>query len=127
MTSSVRDELMFIDDVAELLSLSKKGTLSLIARGFLLAFENEDGELFLPLFQFDLSGDHALMNLRYILVVSEFPFAVDRWAVYTWFLSDRGDLDGLSPCEWIDSGRDLKRLIDWAKLFVDTWTSGVVH
>lgn len=97
--------------VADLLGISRQALAKRQAAGSLLGLPG-NGTTWYPTWQFDLLARKVRPEVRQVIgAFRDRLDEVEPMAIASWAATDQAeDLDGLSPREWIKSGRDAQRL-----------------
>lgn len=104
------------DEVAELLAQRGAGDVSRLARWIVarevIAFDWR-GELWVPLFQFNLADMSVRRDVRQ--VAQALGPALDAWGIAVWFSAANAELDGRAPVDvLVDDPRALLAAVDTA-------------
>lgn len=102
---------------------SRQAIHAKVQRNRLIACQLEDGSWVYPAWQFDNRGTPkpALVHVwRELRGPAEDPHA-DPWTCALWMRAPHPDLDGMTPVEWIDDGRQAEAVLTLAQHDAARW------
>lgn len=98
--------------------ISKQAVEHRRRRRTILALQTSDGRWIYPAWQF---RDHDVMpGLAQVLAVFDDHA---NWSVGTWLTTPSKDLDGRTPVQWLDGGRDHEHLLRLARHTAHRWAA----
>lgn len=106
-------------DTHRLLDVDRRGAADRRQRATILALKTSDGAWVYPTFQFaGRKVDERFKSLfKAFADVHETPW----WTVAAWFRTERSDLGGQTPADWIRSGEDVEVVKTLARGLVWRW------
>jgi hypothetical protein len=102
-------------EVQELIGAESAGEIdALVAEQRLLALPTHEGDVVYPAFQFRADGTPHPVIGRVIEILS--PVVESPYMIASWLRSKKADLGGRTPLEWLEKGRDPRRVVVEARL-----------